>query len=51
MAICGRRSASQFDNARDPYTARNALGITGTGGGGGGAPPMRNTLWRSTIRR
>ena len=26
----------QFDNARDPYTARNALGITGTGGGGGG---------------
>jgi hypothetical protein len=28
----------QFDNARDPYTARNALGITSTGGGGGGAP-------------
>lgn len=28
----------QFDNARDPYTARNALGITGTGGSGGGAP-------------
>jgi hypothetical protein len=27
-----------FDNARDPYTARNALGITSTGGGGG-APP------------
>ena len=23
----------QFDNARDPYTARNALGITGTGAG------------------
>ena len=28
----------QFDNARDPYSARNALGITSTGGGGGGAP-------------
>jgi hypothetical protein len=30
-----------FDNARDPYTARNALGaeaIGGGGGGGGGAP-------------
>jgi len=26
-----------FDNARDPYSARNALGITS--GGGGGAPP------------
>jgi hypothetical protein len=26
----------QFDNARDPYAARNALGITSTGGGGGG---------------
>jgi hypothetical protein len=25
----------QFDNARDPYSARNALGITSTGGGGG----------------
>jgi len=25
-----------FDTARDPYTARNALGITSTGGGGGG---------------
>jgi hypothetical protein len=25
----------QFDNARDPYTARNALGITSSGGGGG----------------
>jgi len=24
-----------FDAARDPYTARNALGITSTGGGGG----------------
>lgn len=24
-----------FDNARDPLTARNALGILGTGGGGG----------------
>jgi len=23
----------QFDNARDPYTARNALGIAGTGAG------------------
>ena len=28
----------QFDAARDPYAARNALGITGTGGSGGGAP-------------
>jgi hypothetical protein len=27
-----------FDAARDPYTARNALGITSTGGSGGGAP-------------
>jgi hypothetical protein len=27
-----------FDNARDPYTARNALGITTLGGGGSGAP-------------
>lgn len=27
-----------FDAARDPYTARNALGITSIGGGGGGAP-------------
>ena len=25
----------QFDHARDPYTARNALGITGGSGGGG----------------
>lgn len=24
----------QFDNARDPYTARNVLGLTSTGGGG-----------------
>src|SRR5262245_28672119 len=24
-----------FDAARDPYAARNALGITSTGGGGG----------------
>ena len=24
-----------FDAARDPYTARNALGITSLGGGGG----------------
>ena len=29
----------QFDNARDPYTARNTLGITSTGGGGGGGAP------------
>ena len=34
-----------FDTARDPYAARNALGILGPGGtlvpsgGGGGAPP------------
>ena len=27
-----------FDNARDPYTARNALGITGTGAGPAGPP-------------
>jgi len=27
-----------FDNARDPYTARNALGITGSGGGAPGPP-------------
>ena len=27
-----------FDNARDPYTARNALGLTSLGGSGGGAP-------------
>jgi len=28
-----------FDNARDPYTARNALGITGSGGGVTSATP------------
>ena len=37
-----------FDAARDPYTARNALGITSTGGGGGGfitavTPPLQVT--------
>jgi hypothetical protein len=37
-----------FDAARDPLTARNALGITGTGGGGSGfitavTPPLQVT--------
>ena len=37
-----------FDAARDPYTARNALGITSTGGGGSGfitavTPPLQVT--------
>src|SRR6476646_9930340 len=30
----------QFDNARDPYSARNALGILDLGGGGGGGAPV-----------
>jgi hypothetical protein len=32
----------KFDEARDPYTARNALGITSTGGGGvtSATPPL-----------
>ena len=36
-----------FDNARDPYTARNALGITGTGGGTPGHRARRpdRTSW------
>ena len=29
----------EFDAARDPYTARNALGITNAGGGGSGGAP------------
>ena len=34
-----------FDNARDPYTARNALGITSSGGGGvtSAIPPLSIT--------
>src|SRR5262245_19808469 len=32
-----------FDAARDPYTARNALGITATGGGGISDAPSDGT--------
>jgi uncharacterized protein DUF5907 len=37
----------EFDAARDPYTARNALGITTTGGGGG-APTTAEYITAST---
>src|SRR5262245_66063123 len=34
-----------FDAARDPYTARNALGITATGGGGISDAPSDGTRY------
>jgi hypothetical protein len=38
----------KFDAARDPYAARNALGITGTGPGGGGAPTNAEYITAAT---